>query len=127
MKTAAIFVQTMVRPAVTFGLVAVQAGLAVSWITNGGAEPAFAALSPFTMMAITFWFKDREKTVPQGVAASEGTHAQPFFYVYFTATPHLHCNHLLLDDTSFHWQTPPGLYPVDCLRRASNACCTSTA
>lgn len=51
----------IVRPLVTFGLVAAQVALAFLW-TQGAdnAEPAFAALSPFSMMALTFWFKSRE-------------------------------------------------------------------
>lgn len=51
----------VVRPLVTFGLVAAQVALAFFW-TQGAdaAEPAFAALSPFTMMVVTFWFKDRQ-------------------------------------------------------------------
>ena len=51
---------TLVRPITTgtFGLA--QIGLAVGWAYGmDGAEQAFAALSPFTMMIITFWFKSR--------------------------------------------------------------------
>jgi len=39
---------------------AVQAGLAVGWAGGAEAADAFAALAPFTMMALTFWFKSRE-------------------------------------------------------------------
>ena len=38
----------------------VQAGLAVAWAIGTDASDAFAALAPFTMMAMTFWFKSRE-------------------------------------------------------------------
>ena len=51
-----------VRPTVTWGLVAVQAGLAVGWATGANAEQVFAGLGPFTMMAMTFWFRSREDT-----------------------------------------------------------------
>lgn len=54
------FLRAAVRPTVTWGLVAVQAGLAVAWAVGTAAADAFAALSPFTMMAMTFWFKSRE-------------------------------------------------------------------
>ena len=54
------FVRAAVRPTVTWGLVAVQAGLAVGWAGGVAAVDAFAALAPFTMMAMTFWFKSRE-------------------------------------------------------------------
>ena len=54
------FVRAAVPPTVTWGLVAVQAGLAVAWATGTEAGDAFAALAPFTMMAMTFWFKSRE-------------------------------------------------------------------
>ncbi len=53
-------IRAAVRPTVTWGLVAVQAGLAVAWATGANAEQAFAALGPFTMMAMTFWFHSRE-------------------------------------------------------------------
>ncbi|MBT5774925.1 MAG: hypothetical protein HOH95_11180 [Dehalococcoidia bacterium] len=55
-------IKAAVRPMVTWGLVAVQAGLAVAWATGANAEQAFAALGPFTMMAMTFWFRSREGT-----------------------------------------------------------------
>ena len=51
---------SLVRPLSTgmFGIA--QIGLAIAWTMGmAGAEPAFAALSPFTMMIITFWFKSR--------------------------------------------------------------------
>jgi len=53
-------IKATVRPTVTWGLVVVQAGLAVAWATGADAEQAFAALGPFTMMAMTFWFRSRE-------------------------------------------------------------------
>jgi hypothetical protein len=53
-------IRAVVRPSVTWGLVVVQAGLAVAWATGTEAADAFAALAPFTMMAMTFWFKSRE-------------------------------------------------------------------
>ena len=49
-----------VRPTVTWGLVVAQGGLAIAWATGLDAADAFAALAPFTMMAMTFWFKSRE-------------------------------------------------------------------
>lgn len=52
---------TLVRPVVTLGFSAAQIGIAYLWTTGvDGAEQAFAALTPFTMMIVTFWFKDRE-------------------------------------------------------------------
>lgn len=54
------FVRATVRPTVTWSLVVVQASLAVAWATGTEAADAFAALAPFTMMAMTFWFKSRE-------------------------------------------------------------------
>lgn len=60
MKNAIDFLRAIVRPAVTFGLVAAQVALAFAWLENkDAAEPAFAALAPFTMMALTFWFRER--------------------------------------------------------------------
>jgi hypothetical protein len=53
-------VRAAVRPTVTWGLVAVQAALAIGWAVGADAEQAFAALGPFTMMAMTFWFRSRE-------------------------------------------------------------------
>ena len=52
--------RSAVRPTVTWGLVVAQAGLAVAWAAGVDAADAFAALAPFTMMAMTFWFKSRE-------------------------------------------------------------------
>ena len=49
-----------VRPTVTWGLVLVQAALAVLWATGTAAADAFAALAPFTMMAMTFYFRSRD-------------------------------------------------------------------
>jgi hypothetical protein len=55
-------VERFVRPLVTVVLVVAQIALA-GWWANGssGAEPAFAALSPFTSMALIFWFKSRDE------------------------------------------------------------------
>jgi hypothetical protein len=51
----------VVRPFVTGTLVLAQIALAGAWTAGmDGAEPAFAALGPFTMMVVTFWFKDRQ-------------------------------------------------------------------
>ena len=51
----------VIRPFVTGTLVLAQIALAGAWTAGmNGAEPAFAALSPFTMMVVTFWFKSRE-------------------------------------------------------------------
>lgn len=55
-------IKAAVRPTVTWGLVAVQAGLAAAWAMGANAEQAFAALGPFTMMAMTFWFRSREES-----------------------------------------------------------------
>jgi len=56
------YLRSLVRPTVTWGLVIVQSVIAVGWATGAltQAESAFAALSPFTMMTLVFWFKDRE-------------------------------------------------------------------
>ena len=55
------FIRAMVRPIVTVALVLSQIGLALAWAKGAdGAEQAFAGLGAFTMMVITFWFKDRE-------------------------------------------------------------------
>lgn len=53
--------QSLVRPIVTVGLVGAQVGIAALWSVESteGVEQAFAALAPFTMMVVTFWFKDR--------------------------------------------------------------------
>lgn len=53
-------IRALVRPTVTWGLVAAQGGLAAAWALGLEAEQAFAALGPFTMMAMTFWFRSRE-------------------------------------------------------------------
>lgn len=55
-------VRALVRPTVTWGLIAVQAGIGIGWATGGlpQAEAAFAAMSPFSMMTLTWYFKDRE-------------------------------------------------------------------
>lgn len=60
------FVRTVTRPIVTYTLVATQCLLAVGMVGDAvgaaevtGAKEASAALAPFTMMALTFWFKDR--------------------------------------------------------------------
>ena len=51
-----------VRPAVTFELVAVQCSIALAWAGGADAKEAFAALSPFTMAAVSFWFAERGKS-----------------------------------------------------------------
>lgn len=62
MQTTLAVLRGIVRPAVTFGLVAAQVALAFAWLEGGeSAEKAFAALSPFTMMVVTFWFKERSE------------------------------------------------------------------
>ena len=57
------FVRAAVRPTVTWGLVLAQGGLAIAWAGGTEAADAFAALAPFTMMAMTFWFKSREDAI----------------------------------------------------------------
>ncbi len=54
-------IRALVRPVTTWGLVVVQAGLAVSWALGVDAKEAFQALAPFTMMTVTFYFKERSK------------------------------------------------------------------
>ena len=51
----------MIRPVTTVLLVVVQAALAGLWAFGVDAADPFAALSPFTMMALTFWFKARDE------------------------------------------------------------------
>ena len=54
-------IKAAVRPTVTWGLVASQAALAFLWADGReAAQEAFAALGPFTMMVLVFWFKTRE-------------------------------------------------------------------
>jgi len=55
------FLRSLVRPSVTWLLVVVQSTLAVGWATGtfSGAESAFAALSPFTMLVLVYYFKER--------------------------------------------------------------------
>lgn len=54
--------RSCVRPIATLLLVAAQIALAAAWALGADfAEPAFAGLGAFTMMVLTFWFKDREK------------------------------------------------------------------
>lgn len=54
-------VRSLVRPTVTWGLVAAQIGLAFGWFVSPEvAEKPFAALSPFTMLAMRDWFASRE-------------------------------------------------------------------
>jgi hypothetical protein len=60
------FIRALVRPLTTWGLVLVQAALAVLWATGTAAADAFAALAPFTMMAMTFWFRSRDDRRPEG-------------------------------------------------------------
>lgn len=62
------FVRGITRPTVTWLLVAVQVALALVWalsttlsLSPDTIEGAFSALAPFTMMAMTFWFVDRNK------------------------------------------------------------------
>ena len=54
-------IKSLVRPTVTWSLVASQALLAFAWMDGREAAPdAFAALGPFTMMVLVFWFKTRD-------------------------------------------------------------------
>lgn len=51
-----------VRPLVTFAFVLAQIGVAIGWMAGmGAAEPAFAALSPFTMLIVRDYFEDRKR------------------------------------------------------------------
>lgn len=56
-------IRSFVRPTATWGLLLAQIGLAFMWASGFGkegmAEAAFAGLSPFTMMAQTYWFKEQ--------------------------------------------------------------------
>lgn len=55
-------VRGVVRPTVTWCLVAGQVGLALLWaLGHESAEEAAAMLGPFTMMAATFYFKSRDE------------------------------------------------------------------
>jgi len=72
--------ESAIRPIVTVALTATQIALAGFWTWGYTyAEPAFAALSPFTSMVLVFWFKDRtdekarEATVAAVAAATTGT------------------------------------------------------
>ncbi len=57
------FVRAVVRPTVTWCLVAAQVGLAALWVVGyPDAKDAAAMLGPFTMMAATFYFKSRDET-----------------------------------------------------------------
>ena len=58
-------VRSLVRPLVTCFLVVAQVAIAAAWAMGmNNAEPAFAGLGAFTMMAVTFWFNDRSSTKP---------------------------------------------------------------
>ena len=55
-------VRSVVRPTVTWSLVAAQVGLALLWALGyPDARDAAAMLGPFTMMATTFYFKSRDE------------------------------------------------------------------
>jgi len=58
---------SLVRPTLTWGIVATQAGLAVAWAAGIEAAPeAFKAWGPFSMMAMTYWFVDRTNQKQNG-------------------------------------------------------------
>lgn len=62
MDDASEFVRAVVRPTVTWCLVAAQVGLAGLWAVGyPDAKDAAAMLGPFTMMAATFYFKSRDE------------------------------------------------------------------
>ena len=49
------------RPVVTFAFVLAQIGVAVGWMLGTpAAEPAFEALSPFTMLIVRDYFESRK-------------------------------------------------------------------
>lgn len=59
--------QSLVRPAVTAGLVGAQIALAGLWALHGGdAEKAFAGLMPLSSTTLMFWFKSRDETEQNG-------------------------------------------------------------
>lgn len=54
--------RSAVRPVVTFAFVLAQIGVAVGWMLGTpAAEPAFAALSPFTMLIVRDYFESRKQ------------------------------------------------------------------
>ncbi len=56
---------SVVRPAITTALVRAQIAFGVMWATGAPhAEQASGMLGPFTMMAVTFWFKSRDDKDP---------------------------------------------------------------
>lgn len=62
MDDASKFVRAVVRPTVTWCLVAAQVGLAGLWAVGyPDTKDAAAMLGPFTMMAATFYFKSRDE------------------------------------------------------------------
>lgn len=67
----------LVRPAVTLFLVGAQGFLAIAWGLGAGhsdsVEKAFAALAPFTMYAVTYYFKEREAERRIAQAVSDAT------------------------------------------------------
>jgi hypothetical protein len=65
----------LVRPVVTLGFVSAQIATAGAWTQGAnGAEQAFAALSPFTSMVVTYYFKERsEQAAARRVAGEEPT------------------------------------------------------
>lgn len=60
--------KAIVRPLIAFVFTLVQSSLGLWWVADAGAEAPFVALAPFTMMAMTFWFRarDEEKANAQG-------------------------------------------------------------
>ena len=55
-------IRSLVRPTVTWALVAAQITLAFAWMMGKeDAEQAFAALGVFTMLVIRDWFASREQ------------------------------------------------------------------
>lgn len=56
------YVRAVVRPTVTWCLVLAQVCLATLWAVGyEDAKDASAMLGPFTMMAVTFYFKSRDE------------------------------------------------------------------
>ncbi len=58
--------RSAVRPLVTTGFSLAQVGMAAAWMWLGKdwASDAFAALSPFTMATLIYWYRDRTEYGP---------------------------------------------------------------
>lgn len=67
-------INASVRPVVTYLFVMAQIGIGLGWMVGlAKAEPAFAALTPFTMMIVKQYFDDRRAEKQAGVPADAST------------------------------------------------------